>query len=479
MLIILTLFFVASFWLSCSSMEELKFEKIERYPSGVKFRVSSFDGDVIVFYRQGQYILVKQCEDFSEVKKIEDCKMKDNTFVRQVSISDFIKSLSRALKFIQLPSYQMREEVMKIFKAGVKEDFQRKLKRLYNFLNETYGTKENEINSRLLVLLGELEKKIKVENLNINEINKIVHRINIEINTVVNNFIDDKKIHKYNYNKVKISFVFNVLAAFLRTSSLEDADFSKIEEGEMTLGSRIGEKYRMNDENQVSIKIKASFEMMKTEVSQIQWFLVMGSNPSFFKKEKYCDDHLILYGEELCPNNPVEQVSRDDIDIFIKKLNQSSTEKQVKLYDLPTSGEWEYSVRAGTATSYFFGDNPIPLGRHAWYMKNSKKQTHKAGHKKKGPKYNLYDVYGNVWEILKNQYTVDKENNSNLNLDKRSLYHKRGGSWIDSDVSYFRSAYQSYQSYQETSFNTGFRLLRYKGRRDEISEVIPQIKPVE
>ena len=469
-LITLTLSFVFSLWLGCTSIKEVSYEKIDRYPSGIEFGVSYFDGDVIVFYKQGEYIIIKQCKDFSKVKMIKDCKIKENTFIRQIFISNFEKALSRALIFPQLPLSQMTEKMTNIFKKGVKEDIYLKSERLNNFLNEAYPSEENKIKLEF----KELVLKIKKENSDINGINKQIKIINEKINTVVNDFIKSKKIHNYNYNESKISFIFNILVSFLRTLPL-NADFSTIPKGSLILGSKIGEEYRMNDENQVKVKIKKSFEMMKTEVNQIQWFLVMGSNPSFFKKEKYCDDYITLYGEELCPNNPVEQVSRDDIDIFIRKLNELFIiqNKQVNFYDLPTSSEWEYSIRAGSRTSYFFGDRSTHLRKYAWYMKNSKKQTHQVGQKKKGyNKYGLYDVYGNVWELLKNPYIVDKENNSNLNLNKRSLYHKRGGSWLDSDISYFRSAYHSYQSYEATSFNVGFRLLRYIGRRNEVSEVV-------
>ena len=80
------------------------------------------------------------------------------------------------------------------------------------------------------------------------------------------------------------------------------------------------------------------FAMGKYEVTQGQWRAVMGNNPSEFRN---CGD-----------NCPVEQVSWEDIQQFLKKLNQ----KTGKQYRLPSEAEWEYAARAGTTTKYWWGD---------------------------------------------------------------------------------------------------------------------------
>lgn len=76
-----------------------------------------------------------------------------------------------------------------------------------------------------------------------------------------------------------------------------------------------------------------NFEIMPTPVTQSDWFIVMGKNPSYFKRD------LRL---------PVDQVSWNDVQEFIKKINESSE----WIYRLPTEEEWEYCCRAGNYKTY-------------------------------------------------------------------------------------------------------------------------------
>ena len=72
-------------------------------------------------------------------------------------------------------------------------------------------------------------------------------------------------------------------------------------------------KSRNDDEIQHKVTLTQDFEIQTTEVTQLQYFLVMGYNPSYFKKEEYCsNEYLVINGEELCPDHPVEQVSWND-----------------------------------------------------------------------------------------------------------------------------------------------------------------------
>jgi formylglycine-generating enzyme required for sulfatase activity len=112
----------------------------------------------------------------------------------------------------------------------------------------------------------------------------------------------------------------------------------------------------------------------------------MGENPSYFKD---C-------GEDC----PVEQVSWEDIQEFLKKLNQ--IEKTDK-YRLPTEAEWEYACRAGGTSSFCFGDEVAKLGAYAWYDENSEFKTHPVGQLKPNA-WGLYDMHGNVYECCQNWY---------------------------------------------------------------------------
>ena len=136
------------------------------------------------------------------------------------------------------------------------------------------------------------------------------------------------------------------------------------------------------------IRITKPFYMGACEVTQSQFRAVMGFNPSAFSY-KAADD-------------PVDSVSWFQAVEFCKRLSA----KEGVTYRLPTEAEWEYACRAGTTTTYFFGDDPAKLGEYAWvrakHVSNTQ-QPRPVGTRKPNPR-GLYDMLGSVSEWCADWY---------------------------------------------------------------------------
>ena len=153
------------------------------------------------------------------------------------------------------------------------------------------------------------------------------------------------------------------------------------------------------------------------EVTQAQWEAVMGDNPSMFKGD----------------DNPVESVSWDDCQEFLKKLNAlSSVKKSGLVFRLPTEEEWEYACRAGTTGDYcLLADGSEitvnTLGRVAWFEGNSGGEPHPVGQKTPNA-FGLYDMHGNVieWTLTANGEDRVYRGGSRSNSSGRCKSSSRG-----------------------------------------------------
>jgi formylglycine-generating enzyme required for sulfatase activity len=196
-----------------------------------------------------------------------------------------------------------------------------------------------------------------------------------------------------------------------------------------------------DDEKPIHSVTLSSFKMSKYEVTQKQWTDIMGTNPSSFKN---------------CDNCPVENVSWNDVQGFIKKLNN----KTGKRYRLPTEAEWEYAARGGQNYKYAGSNN---IESVAWYgYEKSGKKTHPIGQKSPNG-YGLYDMSGNVWEwcedVWHDNYSGAPTNGRAWTSGGNSAYRVlRGGSWYSNSED-CRSANRNDYAPTFRLSNNGFRLV--------------------
>ena len=161
-------------------------------------------------------------------------------------------------------------------------------------------------------------------------------------------------------------------------------EFLWIEPGTFNMGSPLYEEGRDDDEGPVhEVTISQGFYLGKYEMTQQQWYAVMGVRP-------WEGEDNVQSGDR----NPGVYISWEDVQEFIGKLNGYEGET---VYRLPTEAEWEYACRAGTDTRWSFGDDENKLGKYQWHTMNGEEFAHSVGTKLPNS-WGLYDMHGNVYE---------------------------------------------------------------------------------
>lgn len=152
-----------------------------------------------------------------------------------------------------------------------------------------------------------------------------------------------------------------------------------------------------------SFKMGGSYDVTLTkpyymgvfEVTQKQYNLVKGGNPSFFRGDETLPVETVSWdvirGKWFTYDWPT--VKTVDPDSFVGRL-QARTGLS---FDLPTEAQWEYACRAGTTTIWYWGEIFTGIDDYCWYEDNSDRETHAVGTKKENA-WGLYDMIGNVGE---------------------------------------------------------------------------------
>ena len=217
-------------------------------------------------------------------------------------------------------------------------------------------------------------------------------------------------------------------------------DMVRVEAGTFTMGATPEMKDPYNDEKPTHrVTLTNDYYIGKYEVTQALWKAVMGNNPSSFKGD----------------NLPVEEVSWDDCQDFISKLNRITG----KTFRLPAEAEWEYAARGGNKSRGYQYSGSNNLSDVAWHTNNSGSKTHAVG-SKQANELGIYDMTGNVWEWCQDWYgkysSSSKTNPTGANSESYRV--RRGGSWF-ALADWCRSSSRYLSPPDRCGFDIGLRLV--------------------
>lgn len=224
--------------------------------------------------------------------------------------------------------------------------------------------------------------------------------------------------------------------------------FRFIPPGQFQMGSPASEDGRWNAEDLHLVTLTEGFWLAETTCTQALWQAVMGNNPSRFKGEQH----------------PVEQVSWDEVQVFIDKLNQWQPDLNASL---PTEAEWEYACRSGTQTPFHFvGElsiNKVNFSgkwNESGYIDEAKRQTVAVKSMNWPNAWGLHEMHGNVWEWCQDTWqgnlgTRPVQNPKGVETGAHRVVRGGSGSGHGRSV---RSAYRNSGSPDLRDADVGFRL---------------------
>ncbi len=213
-------------------------------------------------------------------------------------------------------------------------------------------------------------------------------------------------------------------------------------------------------QNTANVTLTKPFYIGVFEVTQRQWELVTGSNPCYgasFGWSNTFPVHNVSYDMIRGSSNGAKWPSSSavDSDSFMGRLRARTGLN----FDLPTEAQWEYACRAGTTTTYYWGDSKNSSYSYAWYNGNSSSRPHWVGEKTPNA-WGLYDMSGNVWEWCLDWWGSLKYGTNPKGPSSGSTRVWRGGGWSNSaDSCTSSSRYGDFSPSLAVNY-IGFRLAR-------------------
>ena len=413
---------------------------------------------------------------FSEIKGI----MLSQSGSSKESTTEFLKVKLEIQNIEKLPELIISPLYNSIIEFD-KNNYKNSIQHLYNsycniILRELYpveGTNKEGVGKTLSELMESLQStEIKFDDSVLRKFNQIIYSIEDPSpdSEVMENCLGDAKYifnwyiefyisKKLQFETITFDEVNNQIFEEIKKTNLIEIpkdfvnsinmQFALIPAGEFVMGALPTDKDANNDEHPIhKVRITQRFYISKFLTTQGNWKSIMNNNPSYFKK--------------LGENHPVERVSWDLIQDFIKKLNEKEKLSPKEGYRLPTEAEWEYACKAGSHTKFFHGNNSNFLEEYAWNSYNSNRTTQPVGTKKPNA-FGIFDTLGNVREWCQDWYGPTFYDKSSLNDPKgppKGDYKvMRGGSW-HCVPRLTRTTQRYHHTPASKSFLIGFRLVK-------------------
>jgi formylglycine-generating enzyme required for sulfatase activity len=279
------------------------------------------------------------------------------------------------------------------------------------------------------------------------EVTAVGPRITVKVNgRTTADWMDDRTDHRTGHIALQVNWPDMTTVRFRKieikelppSSPLPSAfknslgmEFVKVPKGKSWLGGGSGVVGEHGVEPVRGVEIAQDFYLGKYEVTQEEWQKVMGKNPSSFVRTGEGKDSVKDVADADLGRFPVEGVSWDDCQEFIKRVNER-TEETGWVYRLPTQSEWEYACRGGPladkreSTFDFYGEKSTNQLQPDQANIVGKGRTCKVGSYKPN-KLGLYDMHGNVWEWCEDIFDAKDAKDPAL----ATLRAIRGGCWVD------------------------------------------------